>query len=90
MMYQGKKSVYNHNCHIVDLFPQNLNKSYSRIRLIIDADTYQLVAAVSFAKSGVIYEMKTTDYQTNATIADADINFNASRYPKVEVIDMRY
>jgi hypothetical protein len=49
-----------------------------------------LVTAVAFGKSGVIYEFNVDKLMANAAVNDNDLKFNKTKYPGVEVNDMRF
>lgn len=87
--YLEQKTISGRSCHIIDLFPNDLQTSYSRIRLIIDAQNYQPVTAVTFGKSGIIYEMKVLKFTANAVIVDTSFTFDAKKHPGVQVVDLR-
>lgn len=88
--YIGKETIKGKSCFLIDLFPFDLNRKYSRIRLVIDVAKYELVTAISFGKSGTIYEFNVDKYNNASTIADAELIFDKSKYPNVEVVDMRF
>ena len=88
--YIGKETIKGRSCFLIDLFPFDLNRKYSRIRLVIDAAKYELVTAISFGKSGTIYELNVDKFNGAVNVADADLKFNKAKYPDVEVNDMRF
>ena len=86
----GRETIKGKSCYLIDLFPFDLNRSYARIRLVIDATKYELVTAVSFGKSGTIYEFNVDKLNSAIAITDTELKFDKARYPNVEVNDMRF
>ncbi len=78
------------NYSIVDLYPNNIDEEYSRIRLTINIDDYFLSSATIFGKEGSHYIISINSYKTNFNFDDSYFTFNKSKYPDVEVIDMRW
>jgi len=73
---------------VVDLYPKDLNKPYSRIRLQIFKETHQLYSARYFGKDGIQYILKLTEFH-NKDIPDSFFSFDTSKHPEVEIIDLR-
>ena len=76
--------IYN----IIDLYPKDLNKGFSRIRLFIEKDELELYSIRYFGKDGIHYLLLLTDYETNE-LSDSWFQFDVSKHPNVEVIDLR-
>jgi outer membrane lipoprotein carrier protein len=85
-----KENVKGKQCFIIDLFPVDIRRSYARIRMVINSVNYELVTAVAFGKSGVIYEFNVDKLSANTAINDNDLKFNKAKFPGVEVNDMRF
>ena len=49
----------------------------------------QVISFMLYDKNGNIFTYKITKYQTDLTITAADFTFDKSKFPGVEVIDMR-
>lgn len=77
------------NYAFIDLYPMNINEDYSRIRLQINIDKYFLSSATIFGKDGSHYTISISNYKTNKDIDDSYFTFDKTKYPDVEVIDMR-
>ncbi|MGM0408983.1 MAG: LolA family protein, partial [Bacteroidota bacterium] len=75
---------------IVDLYPFDLELDYSRIRMEIDTDRYQLQSVTIFGKDGSHYSISFYNYQTNIELEDSYFTFDESEYPNIEIIDMRW
>ncbi|MDY6801767.1 MAG: outer membrane lipoprotein carrier protein LolA [Bacteroidota bacterium] len=75
---------------IIDLYPYDIDEDYSRLRLEINTNNYQLLSVTIFGKDGSHYVINFYNYRTNLDIDSAYFTFDTSDYPKVEVIDMRW
>lgn len=74
---------------VVDLKPI-VEKSFTKVKLLIDKNKNQLISSTIFDKNGskYIYQIKT--FQTNIdSIKDADFVFDVLKFLDVEVNDMR-
>ncbi len=76
-------------CHIVDLFPKNLNQPYSRIKVYINTRTDMPEAISSIGKDGVDYTVSLKNLLLNENVPDATFTFDPAKYRKPEIIDMR-
>ena len=73
---------------IVELAPENIKKPYFKIKYWFSPnnDLYQIKC---FQKDGTRFTLTLKKFATNQKIDDAELNFDAKKYPGVEVIDMR-
>ena len=80
-------STQSNGDRIVELDPESKDKSYYKIRLVIDKND-DLKKFTVFERSGnkYIYEIKNFK---SADFADPYFTFDTKKYPKVEVIDFR-
>lgn len=83
-----EKSVDGIIYNIIDLYPKDLNKGFSRIRLFIEKDKLELYSIRYFGKDGIHYLLLLTGYETNE-LPDSWFQFDVSKHPNVEVIDLR-
>ena len=84
---QNKRNVYE-----IDLYPIQLKTTkFSRIRIMVEKSTLQLVYLKAFMIDGIQYELsfKPYDIQKNA-YRDAFFKFNFLEHPNVEVIDLTF
>ncbi len=75
---------------IIDLYPIDLEKDYSRIRLQINTNLYQLKSATIFGKDGSNYSLAVSAFKTNLSVDDKLFIFDETNYPNVEKIDLRW
>jgi len=74
--------------NVIELIPTE-QKQYYKVRLNIDKTTNELVSAVVFDRNGTTFTYELTKMQPNITIAEDKFTFNAAKYPKVEINDLR-
>jgi len=94
-IYQsGFKYVYlesreNGQIDVVDLVPDDLDKSYFKIRMLITSSDRSLQSFKIFDKSGNRYVYTIVSFKPDNTLTDQDFNFNEKNYKGVEIIDFR-
>ena len=65
-------------------------KTYSKVKLLIDKEKKQLISSTIFDKNGSKYIYQIKKFETNIdNINDADFIFDTKKYPDVEINDMR-
>ncbi len=87
--FLGTTTYNRKKCYEIDLYPYDLNKSYSIIKLIIEEDTYQLVATKMVMKAGIHYIIYIEKYDSDAQLNDKDFTFDIKSVKDVEVVDLR-
>jgi outer membrane lipoprotein-sorting protein len=85
----NEKFEKNHNLYEIDLYPIDLKKDFSRITLKIDKQKMQLFSMKRFGKDGTDYYIEVLKMDTDNEMNDAMFTFDKTKYPKVEVNDMR-
>jgi outer membrane lipoprotein-sorting protein len=75
--------------HEIDLYPNNLNQPYSRIKIFVGFKSELPEIISSIGKDGVDYTVNLGNIQLDKEISDAVFTFDPSRFKKVDVIDMR-
>jgi outer membrane lipoprotein carrier protein len=76
------------NLESIELIP-NVIKNFTKAILIVDKTKKQVKNFVLFDKSGNTFTYKVTNYQTDLPVTNADFSFDKSKFPGVEIIDMR-
>ncbi len=76
--------------HEIDLFPNNLEQPYSRIKIYISVSDMLLYLIKSIGKDGIDYSVQLSDYMTNKELGDELFVFDSSKFKKVEIVDMRF
>jgi outer membrane lipoprotein carrier protein len=73
----------------IDLYPMNLDQSYSRIKLLVNRNNDMPVVITSYGKDGVNYTITLTNFQPDREISDTLFTFDPAKNKKGEVEDMR-
>lgn len=81
---RGKNKVHN-----IDIVPTDKKRSFFKIRLVIDRQKEQILQAIIFDKNGTLYTYDIQNFVTNIAIADSQFGFDKSKFPGVEVVDLR-
>lgn len=78
------------NIQTVNLYPKDPEaKAYHRISLMIDKVKQQITEVTMFGKDGTQSNYKIKSFTPNTAISDSHFTFNKSKYPTVEIIDLR-
>lgn len=81
---EGGKTVYQ-----IDLFPDKEEYEVEKISIEIDKSTMMIHSANLFGTDGNLYVIVVKKMESNKDFPDSDFVFDASKYPDVEVIDLR-
>jgi len=80
----------NHSVYEIELYPEKVNESqYSKVRLLVDKDKMQIYLVQYFAKDANRVTIEIQKITPNEVVADGLFIFDKTKYPKVEVVDMR-
>jgi outer membrane lipoprotein-sorting protein len=72
----------------IELYPKNLETSYSILRLILDKKTHELYSFEMQQKNGVIYKITVTEKITQIKVNDSIFIWNSADYPGVLEVEM--
>lgn|SRR5690606_20646356 len=84
----GDENYNGKTCHKISLTPKKANQGFTTAFLYVAKGTNVVQGGKLFTKAGVI-DCKVSNVKTDAQIADAEFKFSESKYPGVEVIDLR-
>ena len=87
--YIGEESIGGKTAAVIDLFPTDKAKEFTKVRLYVDKSKYQILKAKTFNKDGNAYTLTLKNMKTDQSLADDYFKFDAVKYPKVEINDMR-
>jgi outer membrane lipoprotein carrier protein len=87
--YLGETTINNLAFYEIDLYPFDINKKYSIIKLLIQKDNLQLLRAKVIMKSGVQYTLTILNFSNSEKASDKDFNFDIKAHKDIEVIDLR-
>ena len=88
-MVAGKERLGNQGCDIIDLVPDDPNKSFYKVKLWISENDHSLNQWTLFDKSGNTYLYKIVNFNGSYKAQDGEFQFDKEKYPGVEVIDLR-
>ncbi len=87
--YKGAFTENGVNVDVIDLYPINRDKPYSRIQLAIRKDNLDIYSIKQVGKDGNNYTITVKKLITNTPMDDNIFVFNPAQHPDVDVIDMR-
>lgn len=73
----------------VDLFPQDKNAEFNKIRVGVDKNNLMVQSLVTFGKDGNQYGIYVKEFKTGQNIADSEFVFDKSKHKNIEEIDFR-
>jgi outer membrane lipoprotein carrier protein len=76
------------NVETLELIP-NVTKNFTKAIIAIDKMKKQVRSFSLFDKNGNIFTYRISKFQTDLPVNNADYSFDKSKFPGVEVIDMR-
>lgn len=83
--FENNRALYE-----IELYPEKVSESeYSKVRLLVDKDKMQLYLIQYFAKDANRVTIEIQKIVPNEAIADNSFIFDKTKYPKVEIVDMR-
>jgi outer membrane lipoprotein carrier protein len=85
----GSKKVGGRNVQEIEMTPTDKTRPFHKIYLLVDKATNNIYSARFLEKGGNRYSYTVTKISPNATASDAEFMFNKSKYPGVEVVDLR-
>ena len=87
--YLGETKVGNITMQQIELVPDDTKKSYFKIQLNINKAEKVISSAKIFDKNGTHFTYSIDVFKANADAPDAAFTFNQSKYPGIEVVDLR-
>lgn len=73
----------------VDLFPDDKNAEFSKIRVGVDKSGLMVQSLVTHGKDGNQYGIYVRDYKTGQAIADSEFVYDKTKHRNIEEIDFR-
>ena len=87
--YVGEESVGGKVAEVIDLFPVDKAKEFTKVRLSVDKSKSQIIMAKTFNKDGNTYTLAMKSMKTDQNLTPDYFRFDPAKYPKVEINDMR-
>lgn len=88
-IHAGETTMNGKKADIIDLFPENRDKPYSRIKLYVYRDNLQICKITQIGKDGNNYIIDIKKMEVNKPAEDTLFTFDTSKHPDVDIIDMR-
>lgn len=74
---------------LIELVPDDPKKPYFKIQITINKEEKMLISAKVFDKNGTHFTYAIEKFTANVDAPDQNFVFNTSRFPGVEVVDLR-
>ncbi len=74
----------------IDIFPENLDKNYHTVKLLVNKKDHRLFSAEAFGKHGVNHSVILKDYKRKVRTDEGTFVFYPAEHPGVEVVDTRF
>ncbi|MFC2112307.1 outer membrane lipoprotein carrier protein LolA [Bacteroidota bacterium] len=74
----------------IDIFPENLEKNYHTVKLLISKKDHRIYSAQAYGKQGVNHTVILTGYQKKVSTDTNTFVFDPAEHPGVEVVDTRF
>ena len=87
--YIGEENFSGKTVQVLDLFPVDKSKEFVKVRLYVDKAKSQIAKAQTFNKDGNTYVLVLKSMKTNVELKDDYFKFDKTKYPGVEMNDMR-
>jgi len=88
-IFAGEEVKDGKQIQIVDLFPEDRNKPFSRIKLYVNKANSHISKIMQIGKDGNNYIIEINKMATNVPAEESQFVFNTEDYPDVDVIDLR-
>jgi outer membrane lipoprotein carrier protein len=87
---KGEIEYNNRTLNEIDIFPEDLDKNYHSIKLLIDKKTLRMYSAQAYGKHGANHTVILKDYKTGIKTGDKTFVFDPAEHPGVTVVDTRF
>ena len=87
--YIGEESLAGKTAVVIDLIPTDTKKEFTKVKLYVDKAKSQILKAKTFNKDGNAYTLTLKNMKTDQVLADDFFKFDADKFPKVTINDMR-
>ncbi|MFL5809527.1 MAG: LolA family protein [Flavisolibacter sp.] len=87
--YNGDKKEGSKQLQEIELTPTDKTRPFHKVYLMVDKSSTSIYSAKFLEKSGGRYSYTITNLKGSGTVNDKDFSFDKSKYPGVEVVDLR-
>jgi chaperone LolA len=85
----GEKKEAGKTLQEIEMTPNDKTKPFHKVYVLVDKAAKTIYSTRVLEKNGTRYVYTVSSLKPNATVADATFVFDKSKYPGVEVIDLR-
>jgi outer membrane lipoprotein-sorting protein len=85
----GEKKIAGKTVQEIEMTPTDKTRPFHKVYVLVDKASNNIYSARFLEKSGNRYSYTVTKLAQAAAVTDADFTFNKSKYPGVEVVDLR-
>ncbi len=86
--YIGEETLEGKALQVIDLYPKDLKRSFTRIRIMISKEKLELYSAKLFGKNKIHYTLKILNF-VSREIPNEAFAFDPASHPDVDIIDLR-
>ena len=88
-IYNGELKIAGKAYQEIDLTPEDIKKSFFKVRLLIDKAKKQIYNALIFDKNGNKYTYTLRSFTGNVSVPESTFSFDVKTHTGVEVVDLR-
>ena len=85
----GVKKVNGKAVEEIEMTPTDKTRPFHKVYVLVDKGSNNIYSARFLEKTGNRYSYTITKINPTANVSDAEFSFNKSKYPGVEVVDLR-
>jgi outer membrane lipoprotein-sorting protein len=85
---KGEQTLNGRQLIIIELYPKNLNTSYSILRLNLGKENHELYSLEVQEKKGIIYKIFVTELIVPVRVDDSAFTWESNEYPDVLEVEM--
>jgi outer membrane lipoprotein carrier protein len=74
----------------IDIYPEDLDKNYHTVKLLVEKKNYRIYSAEAFGKGGANHTLILKDYRPKVHTSDTTFVFNPDEHAGVEIVDTRF
>ena len=86
---ENDKTVDGKQAFVINIHPEDRNKPYHSVEIIVDKTTYDIISISTFGKGGTDTTIKVKKHEKGQNFADQIFVFDPKKHPNIEVIDLR-
>ncbi len=88
-IYTGEQKMSGRIYQAIDLTPEDIDKPFFKVRLLIDKEKKQIYSALIFDKNGNHYTYTLRSFVPNIQVPENTFSFDPKMHKGIEVVDLR-